>query len=476
MYNYSQLFSRAALFFIGAAVAASTDELITSCISRDVVIVGGGSSGTYAAIRLLQQGFSVAVVERKPALGGHVNTFFDPETGTTLDYGVIGFPNLTVLNNYFEYLGVSTSPLGGRFGNAGSLFADFAKDGKAVAIPASIPWSDQTAAGLALAEYGQQIGRFPFLPNGFDLPTPIPDDLLLPFGDFLEKYDLGAFADIAITFNQGAGNILALSTLYNMKYFSESTVQAILGAGLIFVTTADQNNQAIYDKAASILGDAVFLNSNISRIERHGHGVHVEVVTPSGEKQIIAKKLVISIPPKIESLQGLGLDLSAQESYLFGQFNNSYYWDMVIRNSGIPDNVTFSNVDISAPLGIPPLPGAYAVDSTGLPGIHTAYYGSPHYLSDEEVKADVLQTLARIVEANGYNSTATPEFVGFNNHSPFELTVSDAAVKAGFYDAVNALQGQRDTWWTGATWQSQNSAEIWNWTEYNLLPKIVASL
>jgi hypothetical protein len=66
----------------------------------------------------------------------------------------------------------------------------------------------------------------------------------------------------------------------------------------------------------------------------------------------------------------------------------------------------------------------------------------------------------------------TPEFVEFNNHSPFELTVSSEAIKGGFYGQLNKLQGERSTWWTGATWQAQDSSQIWNWTEINILPKL----
>ncbi|KAF4625257.1 hypothetical protein G7Y89_g12913 [Cudoniella acicularis] len=122
------------------------------------------------------------------------------------------------------------------------------------------------------------------------------------------------------------------------------------------------------------------------------------------------------------------------------------------------------------------MPGTYAIGSTGFPGLHSAYYSSPYTVSDEEVKADILATIATLVKAAGYPpANGTPEFVGFNNHKPFELTVSTEAIKNGFYQRLNALQGERRTWWTGAAWQAQDSSIIWNWTEHNILPKISAS-
>jgi len=45
---------------------------VEETIHRDVCILGGGSSGTYAAIRLSQDlGKSVVVIEKAGRLGGH---------------------------------------------------------------------------------------------------------------------------------------------------------------------------------------------------------------------------------------------------------------------------------------------------------------------------------------------------------------------------------------------------------------------
>ena len=49
------------------ASAAPTSE---DTLERDVCVIGGGASGTYAAIRLQQMGLKVALVERKHRLGG----------------------------------------------------------------------------------------------------------------------------------------------------------------------------------------------------------------------------------------------------------------------------------------------------------------------------------------------------------------------------------------------------------------------
>jgi heterodisulfide reductase subunit A-like polyferredoxin len=57
-------------------------------LTTDVCIIGGGSSGTYAAIRLHDLGKKVIVVEQQAHLGGHTNTYVDPSTNRAMDYGV----------------------------------------------------------------------------------------------------------------------------------------------------------------------------------------------------------------------------------------------------------------------------------------------------------------------------------------------------------------------------------------------------
>jgi squalene-associated FAD-dependent desaturase len=54
---------------------------------RDVVVIGGGFAGLSAAAALAARGFRVAVLERKPALGGRAYSFADPDTGDSVDNG-----------------------------------------------------------------------------------------------------------------------------------------------------------------------------------------------------------------------------------------------------------------------------------------------------------------------------------------------------------------------------------------------------
>lgn len=440
-------------------------------ITRDVTIIGGGSSGTYAAIRLRELGHSVAVVEQKDTLGGHVNTFFDHVTGLSFDYGVISFLNITVVNNYFAHFNIALTSLA--YSSGPTQYFNFLN-------ASTVSASDISTGNVteALNGYLAQLDKYPYLfPNGYQLPDPVPEDLLLPYGDFLEKYNLQGLAFIAFSYIQGVGNILKQPTLYIMKYFAPSTVTAILDDNPAFLTTANHDNHGLYVAAANELGPDAVLSTNVTEVERCNDTVYTVISTPSGSKLLKSSWLLIAIQPELSNLSPF-LDLDSTESSLLAQFNNSYYWDGVVRNIGIPDNTSFANVDLSVALNLPTMPALYQIESTSVPGLHSLYFSSPYYIPDSEVESQILTTIAALVEAAGYPSPAngSTELVAFNSHAPFECTVSVDAIKGGFYARLNGLQGRRRTWWTGATWEAHDSSQIWNWTEYYLLLKMQALL
>ncbi|KAH9828001.1 Flavin-containing superfamily amine oxidase [Teratosphaeria destructans] len=442
-------------------------------IERDVVVIGGGSSGTYTAIRLQEEKKTVALIEKQGRLGGHVDTYVDPSTGATFDYGVVIFSGaLDVVRNYFASFNIPTTKVNEQGSNTSTtIYTNFNEGTK---IPAN-PQSNLSSIATALETYLAQLAKYPYLESGYNLPSPVPSDLLLTWGEFVEKYNLDAVAYLLWQYLQGVGNILDQRALYVLKYAPTTTVMNILQNG--FITTARHNNQELYNAAQARLGDDAHVNSHVTKVTRQDDGVEVHVSTPENPNLVIkARKLVITIPPKTENLQPF-LDLSGEESSLFGQFNNSYYWDAVLKNTGLPDDVMVSNLNPAAPYGIPASPSLYVNDFSGLPGLRTTWYSSPYYLSDEDVKADILATTEKLVQGLGYTNDNKPEFVGFNAHNPFELTVCPDAIAKGFYTELEGLQGKRNTWWTGATWQgAPDSSMIWNYTEHKVLPGLLASL
>ncbi len=147
-------------------------SLSSTAITSDYCIIGGGSSGTYAAIRLQQLGKTVTLIEKESRLGGHVNTYVDPVKGSSSDYGVITFDNISVVTNYFNYFDILIGSF--NYGNTTTVYIDFA-NGSIVPDPA-LPQGNTTAALLG---YLDQWDKYPYLSNGFNLPSPVPEDFLI---------------------------------------------------------------------------------------------------------------------------------------------------------------------------------------------------------------------------------------------------------------------------------------------------------
>lgn len=218
----------------------------SSIVHRDVCIVGGGSSGTYAAIGLRDKGKSVVVIEAQSVLGGHTNTYTDPATGVKIDYGVVEFDNTSTVTSYFGRFHIPlTTTTYGTATNVSNYYVDF-RTGQIVTgyVPAN--------PTVAFAAYAAQLAKYPFLDTpGWNLPDPVPAELLIPFGDFVKKYNLDAAVFTINEYAQGFGDLLSIPTLYVLKYFGLSVLQ---GAQSGFLATAQHDNGELYEKARAELG------------------------------------------------------------------------------------------------------------------------------------------------------------------------------------------------------------------------------
>jgi hypothetical protein len=225
------------------------------------------------------------------------------------------------------------------------------------------------------------------------------------------------------------------------------------------------------------------LNSTITRLSRNQkgkstHPIRAIVSTPTGPKLILAKQILISTPPKAELL-GKWMDLNAHEYNLFSQFNNSAYYTGLIRNAGLPANLAFANARSDTEYFLPELPGLYSLRPTIVPGLIDVKFGSPSTLSIDEVKASVTASVSALAAVGGAvpgaNADGTIEWAAFNAHVPFELTVNVEAIRKGFYRDLYALQGLRNTWYTGASWHAQDSSMLWEFTE-GIVGRIIGAM
>jgi hypothetical protein len=371
-----------------------------------------------------------------------------------VDYGVLAFHNLSVVTNYFNRFGVplTTVPLTSPFT---TKYVDLTT-GKVV--PGYTPPDPTTALQILAGE----LQKYPYLPQGYNLPDPVPADLLLPFGDFVTKYGIQAAVPLILTFAHGVGDLLKSPTLYVFQNFGLPQLQSLSTNS--FLITAHHFNSELYLKASALLGTNVFYNTTLVGVDRHSNGKHhITIQTPSGPKLIKAKKLLVTIPPILDNLAPFSLD--HHERSVFEQWEYTTYYAGILRN-GIPDSTSITNTALSTPLHIPTPPFVRNFDYSGIPGLHTFTTVSLAPQTPAEVEALITGDVAAMQSAGTVaagGAMATVEVL--SNHSPIQMRVGAEAVKDGFYGKLYALQGRRGTFWTGAAWAPDDSSLLWGFTE-----------
>lgn len=424
-------------------------------ITRDVCILGGGATGTYAAIRLKDMNKSIAVVERNDRLGGHTETLY-VENGGHVDYGVQGVFNYAISKNFFNRLGVQWKPV-----TPGSLINKHVnfKTGHEVPPPSAVI---ETVAALLV--YRTAIQKFDYLKDGiYNLPDPVPEELLWPFSKFVEKYKLEAALSVIYTFANALGDMLASPTLYVIQLFGIPHIDVFLQGGYI---TPNDGMYELYRKASEVLDTDVLYNTKATKTIRSDTEIKIITQdTTSGKKKLIkAKNLLITFPPIPENLKGF--DLSPEEISLSAKLLWKTYYVAVLKNTGIPNNINVHNVDPDQkPGNLPLAPFQWALQDMGPNNYLASKIIGDMNFTDTQARDLIVADLHRMGTAGTFDIRKDWEIAVFGNHNPTTLMVSVEDIQDGFYRRVYDLQGRRGTFWTGLTLVSDYSALLWQYTE-----------
>jgi hypothetical protein len=428
-------------------------------VDCDVYIIGGGSAGTYAAVRLGDLGKNVMLVEASGRLGGHAQTFIDPATGVPIDIGVVDFENTPIVTAYLNRFGVQTTL--SSLAPEASANIDF-RTGRVVAItPPSA-----TAVGSALSQYYEILAtQYPYLSAGFQLPNPVPAELAAPFSSFVQTHGLQALVPTVFQFAQGAGNLLNDPALYVLKLFGLNVVGSIFAGGFL---NLPQGTQQLYSAAQNYLGNKVLLNASVSSIER-GNLIQTLVNTPQGTTLIQSSKLVWAAPPTVQNLQPV--DLDGLEKSTFAKLHGKEYSTGIVTISGLPAGLSLNNVAAETAYNLPQLPGLYGLQAT-TPGLYLALFGAEQPMNDNAIQQNITNAVKQIAKAGTYPAQLNG-FDIFSNHAPFQLGVTGGEIAGGYYNTLNSLQGRNNTFYNGAAFQTNDSSLIWQFTEA-LLPQIAS--
>ena len=427
-------------------------------IERDFAIIGGGAAGTYAAISLVDQNKTFTLVEVSDRLGGNTRTYHDPATGAAVDFGVQIHLDDPIVRNFFNRL---KSPLANAelkdFGMP--KYYDFTKK---VALPTF-------AKGSIQPDYIAELNKYPYIDDLVNLPNPPPADLLLKWPDYVKKYKLSdGSAQGGLSWPATPGDPLDTTAL---AIFNDGNHIELAEFGGAAVRNANHDNSNIYVNALAELKPNVFLKSSVIAARRgltRDCGVQLVISTPSGKKLIKAKQLIIAMPPVLDNTKYFGLD--QQEQAILSKLSGKHYYGGVVNNTGLEEGVAYTNVGADRPYNVASLPGVVEIAPSAYPGYHFYWYNTLQSQTRAQIESAARSTIKWLQTQNKVK-TQEPQFLDFQDYSPFHLTPPTQDIANGWYTKMKGLQGHRNTWYISALFVV-GSTQVWNST-HTLLPDII---
>ncbi|KAJ5797810.1 uncharacterized protein N7503_007106 [Penicillium pulvis] len=428
-------------------------------ITRDFAIVGGGAAGTYAAIALKDQGKSFVMVEKTDRLGGHAMTYEDPISGGSVDFGVQLYDNDTVVRDFFKRLNTPLADVAfSSFGNP--VYSDF-KAGTILNL----------TTGSLHQDYLDELAKYPYLNNGIELPNPVPEDLLLPWVDYVAKYNLQDSAMSTLARPAVPGHLLDIPALYVFNDLNDLMLHEDNGAA---VRNANRDNSELYRNALTELSADILMNSTVISGNRNftgSHPVRLVVKTPKGKKLIVAKQLIVGIPPTTKNMKSFGLD--TRENRILSKIYGLPYYGGVISNTGLASGTSYKNYATNNTYNIADIPSVVSFNPSSVDGLLYYWYNSVTPVSQKRIEKEARQAIKMLQKVTGATTRPEPQFLAFSDFGPFHLAAEVEDIRNGFYRDMYALQGHLNTWYTGTLFVP-GSSQVWNNTA-NMLPDILAA-
>lgn len=487
----------------GPLVAAITPGPGDKVIECDVAVLGGGASGAHAAVRLRDDfGKRVVVVEKEDILvspvlhcpkhtrslviltrgrfqGGHVATYIDPDSGIPYNHGVNSYTEYGDAESFFERFNVSLMTPG-RVPLV-TTYADFESGETLEGVVPPLP-ADTTAA---LRKYLEVLEKYEhlILPSYENFPTEnVPEDLIMPFRDFLTKYGLeAAVGRIFQVTGLGMGDMLDQPAMYAMQAFGAPITRSFVGLAGSFVSSSGRNQQ-LYDNIAAVLGGDVLYTSTVTETKRDENGVTLRVKTAGSSSQTIihAKRLLVSFQPTLDKMEGF--DLDEAETDVFSKWLWSTVYVGIGKNPALPTGGSLTNTPQAALpnnwLEVPADEFVGRFDWMGGENFRVLVTGNETTQTCDAQRL-VQQTFQKLAAAGTVSSTKESPHVqlaAWSNHGPMHLHVSAEELASGFIGRKYALQGHLSTFYTGAAWSAQFSTILWEFNNQYVLPKLLASL
>jgi hypothetical protein len=315
------------------------------------------------------------------------------------------------------------------------------------------------------------------IPSYDNFPTEVPDELLTKFSDIVAKYDLYAcLPTIYEVTGFGLGKMGDDLFLYVMSEFSAPMARAMLGLKKSWVPSTNRN-QDLYDRIGTLLGDDVLYSTTVISSNRTDNGVQLLVRSDNGElTQINAKKLLVSFALIPENTAPLSL--SQAESDIFSTWIHAHEYCGIVTSPALPINGSLVNIPAAAVpsnyLAFPSAPFVVRYQYLGDANFRILVTGTENY-TIPLAQSLLNSTFSTLAAAGVIPQGSSLNIAAFTEHATASPSLPAEAVRAGFYQKLYKLQGQRSTFFTGRSWSGQFTTILWEFNNQWMLPKLLAS-
>jgi hypothetical protein len=402
-----------------------------------ICIVGGGAAGLSAAWYLSQRGYKhVTVLEKAARAGGKCHSFSNGDHSYDLGAFTVTL-GYRYVRDLARQLGAPLIPQPTRLGiRWDAMPPAVASILDSLRVDYSLP-----RLGLTALRYLWKLWQYRSVlhPPGFkgiSAHGRFPE-LLLPFGEWTKQYDMEPLVELfrlAVT-DMGYGHVVNLQAAYVIKYMNFMNVLTIglylVGLGAGWPKRFADGFERLWTRVAWRLD--VRLGADIRHITR-GETIEVEWTQHGEPQRDTFDHLILACP--LDATRAF-LDWSEDERALFEQIRYTRYFVTVCETVGMPEET----LDAVQGLGLNhaweimhPWPHA---------PLSTFYSFGQDDVTPEQIVQLIHDDVARAFPA------ARVARVVHQICWPYFPHVSAAAMAGGYFDKLEAMQGERSTYLAG---------------------------
>jgi hypothetical protein len=387
--------------------------------------------------------------------GGHVDSYTDPATGRSFEYGVQNYINVTGALRHFNRLGVPMQ-LNVRSTNV-QRNVDFSTG---VELTGYVPpaAADRTAALNKFVDLTEQWrtrmepGYHNFWPAG-----QVPEDLLLPFGEWVVKHNLtAAVPTFFSTTGFGTDDLLAKPTLGVIRSINPDLILTLLGR-LNSLIPVSRRNQDIYDRSRVVIGDqdilfdSTVVTSNLPCNGAQGNAtLFVQNARTGAITVVVAKRVIFTAVPSEANLAPFAIRQETKN--LLSKLTYSTVYAAVVSHQSLPVNTTLVNVRSAAVPdnylnSIPRAPFNTRFEQYADSSYYRAVATGDAGFTANQAKNVMQQALDKMIQAGTIPQSRIIlplYFNAFESHGLMSAQLSSDKIRDGVWNQIEAEYGDRE--------------------------------